>query len=120
MKPAQPRFAELRPHIDRRKSKSAVPMPEQKCCCCVATDTEMADRARGKSANRDAGNQRGRQMSCDGSELMRGDEIEPKTGWHQPQINQCRHSGFPSVWRRGALLRLLASENVQGLQSMSY
>jgi len=28
-------------------------------------------------------------------------EIEPETGWHQPQINQCRHGflGLESRWR---------------------
>jgi hypothetical protein len=32
----QPRFAELRPHIARRKSKSPLPMQEHRPCCCMA------------------------------------------------------------------------------------
>jgi hypothetical protein len=36
-KPTQPRSAQLRPHFDQRKSKYAVPMQEQKPCCCLAT-----------------------------------------------------------------------------------
>src|SRR5438552_3550077 len=41
-------------------------------------------------------------IGSDGSELKRGDEIEPETGWHQPKIDQCRHRGFPAWWSRRA------------------
>jgi len=41
----------------------------------------------------------------DPSELKRAYEIEPETGWHQPQIYQCRH-GFLGLRVEVALLRL--------------
>ena len=50
--------------------------------------------------------------SSDGSELRRGDEIEPETGWHQPQIDQCGH-GFLVFGSRGrATAIVLACENL--------
>jgi hypothetical protein len=43
-KPTQPRSAQLRPHFTTRKSKYAVPMQEQRPCCCLAT--ALADAGR--------------------------------------------------------------------------
>src|SRR5207244_11641462 len=57
------------------------------------------------------------QISSHGSELKRGDEVEPETGWHQAQINQCRHCRVPRFASQGALLRLLACENERREQS---
>src|SRR5260370_31176724 len=94
MKPTKPRFAELRPHIARRKSKSAVPMQEQKSCCCVATDTEMADRARCKSVKRDAGNERGRQLRRP-LLLVLYDTVDFRFSDFDCQRSACRsHTGF--------------------------